>query len=98
MMKYWRASGIIFGVINVVVFLIGCENQAEPILVSPDHKLTVQLFNTKSKLQFSFMHDTDTILSSSSIGLELGEIDLTKNVHIGEVAYKSYDNFEICHG
>jgi len=92
MMKYWRASGIIFGVINVVVFLIGCENQAEPILVSPDHKLTVQLFNTKSKLQFLFMHDTDTIFSSSSIGLELGEIDLTKNVHIGEVAYKSYDN------
>lgn len=92
MKKYWSPKSIFFGVISVVVFLTGCESQEEHLLVSPNTKLTGQLAITESKLQFILVHDTDTILSSSTIGLELGEIDLTQNVDISEVTYKTYDN------
>ncbi|KSA12205.1 glycoside hydrolase family 97 protein [Maribacter dokdonensis] len=92
MMKYWSPKSIFFGVIGVVVFLSGCESQVEHLLVSPNTNLKGQLAITESKLHFIVVHDTDTILSSSTIGLELGEIDLTQNVDISEVTYKTYDN------
>lgn len=95
-----RLLTILVFTIFMTTYTIGCQSKKDYSITSPDGSVKVEIFNENGALAYEVAKDSDIILESSPLGLQLNKIDLSKDLSLLERSeVTSYtDDYELLHG